>query len=812
MSEDPPTASDESPDSDPTLRQDAVADSTLQIGPYHLRQKIGEGGMGEVWLAEQSHPIKRKVALKIIKRGMDSKEVVSRFEAERQALALMSHPFVAKVYEAGTTPSGSPYFAMEYVPGTPITEHCDRQKLNVRERLELFCQVCEGVQHAHQKAIIHRDLKPGNVLVTERDGKRIPAIIDFGVAKATAQKLTEQTMFTQLGVLLGTPEYMSPEQAEMTGEDVDTRTDVYSLGVILYELLVGALPFDSTELRGAGVEGIRRMIREDDPPRPSTRVSAVGEQSTNSARARQVDLRGLRHQLKGDLDWITMRALEKDRARRYSSPMELAADIGRHLEDKPVLAGPPSQSYRLGKFFRRNKLGVIAATAVLLALVGGLGAMGFGLTRATRAEREASEKAATAEAVSDFLVELFLLANPVQTAGEVMTVKDLLDQGVERLEEGFADQPAVRLRMASVMGQTYQGLGFPEDSFALYTVALDLALASLGEDHLMTLNARSDLSWIYYKMGDYDSAAEQILLVIPRLREQFGDGERTMEAKALLGRYYSQDRQLEAADSLLIEALEYFESTYGDDHYQTLKIKGWLVSVRKRQGRIDEAATFATEAFEGVRRSFGAEHPVTLDRMNALAGVYARQGRSVEAEELYLECLALFRQAVGSDHAGTSNVCDTLGRFYLEQERYAEAESLLVEALEIRRNTLGPSHRGTIWIVDHLVRVYRGQHRRADAYRLTRDTIDDRRRAIGDEAGSVRYALYDLACFAALNGNRVEALDWLSQAADAGWHDIDLTVQAPDFESLRGDDEFETLVERIRDNAALDQAGDAASN
>jgi tetratricopeptide (TPR) repeat protein len=366
--------------------------------------------------------------------------------------------------------------------------------------------------------------------------------------------------------------------------------------------------------------------------------------------------------------------------------------------------------------------------------------------------------------------------------------------------------------MASVMGQTYQGLGFPEDSLALHTVALDVALASFGEDHLMTLNARSDLSLIYFRMGDYDRATEQLLLVIPRLREQFGDGERMMKAKALLGHYYARDGQLEAADSLLIEALEYFESTYGDDHNQTLLIKGWLVTIRKSQGRIDEAATFATEAFEGVRRSSGAEHPRTLDRMNSLAGVYARQGRSVEAEELYLECLALFRQALGSDHAGTSNVCHTLGRFYLEQERYAEAESILVEGLEIRRNALGPSHRATVGIGTLLARVYRGQHRRADAYRLTRDTIDDRRRALGDEAPSVRYALYDLACFAALNGNRVEALDWLTQAADAGWHDIDLTVQAPDLESLRGDDEFEIQVERIRDNAALQQADDAASN
>jgi non-specific serine/threonine protein kinase/serine/threonine-protein kinase len=298
--------------------------------------------MGEVWLAEQTEPVTRRVALKVIKQGMDTKQVVARFEAERQALAMMDHPAVAKVFDAGATPEGRPYFAMEYVKGVPITTHCDRHRLSNAERLKLFMQVCEGVQHAHQKAIIHRDLKPSNVLVSIQDGKAVPKIIDFGVAKATAQRLTEKTVFTQLGVLIGTPEYMSPEQAEMTEQDVDTRTDVYSLGVMLYELLVGALPFDPKELRSGGYDGIRRKIREEDPPRPSTRLSTLGDRSAESAKCRQVDLPSLQRQLRGDLDWITMKALEKDRTRRYGSPMELAADVERHLEHRPVLASPPS--------------------------------------------------------------------------------------------------------------------------------------------------------------------------------------------------------------------------------------------------------------------------------------------------------------------------------------------------------------------------------------------------------------------------------------------------------------------------------------
>ncbi|MHC4108277.1 MAG: serine/threonine protein kinase, partial [Planctomycetota bacterium] len=286
------------------------------VGPYHLLQRVGEGGMGEVWLAEQGKPVRRQVALKLIKAGMDTKQVVARFESERQALALMNHPNIARVFDAGETEQGRPYFAMEYVKGVSIIEYCDTHRLRTRDRLELFVQVCEGVQHAHQKGVIHRDIKPSNVLVAIQDDRPVPKIIDFGVAKATEQRLTEKTMFTQLGALIGTPEYMSPEQADLTGLDVDTRTDVYSLGVLLYEMLVGVLPFDSKELRKAGFDEIRRRIREDEPSRPSTRVSTLGESAADSARNRKTDPGTLSRRLRGDLDWITMKALEKDRTRR----------------------------------------------------------------------------------------------------------------------------------------------------------------------------------------------------------------------------------------------------------------------------------------------------------------------------------------------------------------------------------------------------------------------------------------------------------------------------------------------------------------
>jgi WD40 repeat protein len=327
---------------------------TEVIGPYRILGLLGAGGMGEVYLAEQSRPLRRRVAVKIIKRGMDTEQVIARFESERQALALMNHPNIARVFDAGEQ-DGRPYFVMEYVPGIPITEYCDRQRLTTRERLALFAIVCHAVQHAHQKGIIHRDLKPSNVLVSVQDGQPVPKVIDFGVAKAIDQRLTERTLFTQHGLLVGTPEYMSPEQAEMTGLDVDTRTDVYSLGVLLYELLVGALPFDAQALRRAGFDEMRRMIREDDPVKPSTRVSSLGEKGAEIAKRRQTDLKSLGRQLRGDLEWITLKALEKDRTRRYSTASEFAGDIERHLAGDPVLAGPPGIAYRTQKLVLKHR-------------------------------------------------------------------------------------------------------------------------------------------------------------------------------------------------------------------------------------------------------------------------------------------------------------------------------------------------------------------------------------------------------------------------------------------------------------------------
>ena len=399
-----------------------------QIGRFKLLQRIGEGGFGVVFMAEQQTPVKRKVALKIIKPGMDTREVVARFEAERQALALMDHTNIAKVLDGGATESGRPFFVMELVKGVPITEYCDQNQLSTKDRLRLFTTVCQAVQHAHQKGIIHRDLKPSNVLVTLADGQPVVKVIDFGVAKANNQKLTEKTFFTAFGQMVGTPQYMSPEQAEMSCLDVDTRSDVYSLGVLLYELLSGTTPLEAKRLRTAGYAEMQRMIREEEPLKPSTRLStSSGEQLTAIAKHRAISPDKLTREIRGDLDWIVMKALEKDRNRRYESPGSLGADVDRTLNDEPVEACPPSQSYRLRKFIRRNRLLVLTATIVTVALVCGLGLALWGMNRARDSAKLAENQREKAETLLRENFELAVREVMLKSfEGEVEPVQELL--------------------------------------------------------------------------------------------------------------------------------------------------------------------------------------------------------------------------------------------------------------------------------------------------------------------------------------------------------------------------------------------------
>ena len=460
-----------------------------KIDRFKLLQKLGEGGCGVVYMAEQTEPVRRKVALKVIKLGMDTKQVIARFEAERQALALMDHPNIAKVLDAGATATGRPYFVMELVKGIRITDYCDENHLSTTERLGLFTQVCQAIQHAHQKGIIHRDIKPSNILVTLHDGKPVPKVIDFGIAKATEQPLTEKTVFTAFGQFMGTPAYMSPEQDELRGMDIDTRSDIYALGVLLYKLLTGKTPFDAKELLQAGLDEMRRRIREEEPMRPSTRLGTmVDADLTEIAQQRHSEPAKLTRFIRGDLDWIVMKCLEKDRTRRYETANGLATDIRRHLENEPVLACPPNAAYRFQKMVRRNKLAVAAVTAVVAALAIGLGIATWqyfekskAYNRAVAAESQAKTEASKNQQEKLFLAAMLAGVGPSKAKGrDTVMLREILDETAKRVGKELTNQPEVEADLLIILGKTYEDLGEYTNALAMTKEALDLRKTCFG--------------------------------------------------------------------------------------------------------------------------------------------------------------------------------------------------------------------------------------------------------------------------------------------------------------------------------------------
>jgi eukaryotic-like serine/threonine-protein kinase len=583
----------------------------LDIGPYHMLRPIGRGGMGEVWLAEQKEPLRRRVAIKLIKAGMDTREVVARFEAERQALALMDHPAIAKVFEAGSTPQGRPYFVMEYVTGIPVTAYCDRHKLSTLQRLELFVRVCEAVQHAHQKAIIHRDLKPSNILVSEVDGKPLPRIIDFGVAKATSQRLTADTMFTRVGDIVGTPGYMSPEQADSSGEDIDTRTDVYSLGVVLYELLVGALPLD---FRNVGFEEVLRKLREEEAPRPSTRMRTLGEQSSVTARNHGTDPAKLARLLRGDVDLIALKALEKDRSRRYSTASELAADIGRYLRNEPVLARPASAGYRARKYVRRHRLGVAVAAAFTVVLLAFAAAQTLQLQRiiserdrATRERDRADRERDRANRITDFMTGMFKLSDPSEARGNSITVREILDKASKQVDPGLARDPELQAKMIHVIGAVYAELGLYSRAIPMMERAVDIRRRVLGPGDKDTLMSESNLALLL----DYQ------------------------------GRYAE-------AEKLELETLDIRRRVLGPEHADTVSSMNNLAILFADEGRVAEAEKLQRETLGITRRAMGQEHPYSLRAMGNLAATLEAEGRYGEAERLLRETLDIQRRVFGT--------------------------------------------------------------------------------------------------------------------------------------------------------------------
>jgi eukaryotic-like serine/threonine-protein kinase len=717
---------------------------------YRILQRVGSGGMGEVYEAEQLEPIRRRVALKVIKRGMDTDAVVARFESERQALALMDHASIARVYDAGATPDGRPYFVMEYVSGIPITDYCDQNRLGLRERLGLFIRICEGVQHAHQKGIIHRDIKPTNVLVTVHGDQPAPKIIDFGLAKATAHILTERTLYTELGQLVGTPEYMSPEQAEMSGLDVDTRTDIYSLGVLLYELLVGTLPFDPEALRAGSYDDMRWRIREEEAPRPSTRA----EQGPRRGRPELA----LPKQLRGDLDWIVMKAIEKDRTRRYASASDLAADIHRHLNDEPVMAGPPSQSYRMKKFVRRHKLAVAAASAVTLALLLGIVGTTVGLVRAKRAER-------AAEQISDFLVGLFKVADPESTLGNRITAREILDRGAERIDHELKDQPLLRARLLGTMGDVYKNLGLYSAARPLLESSLALRRDRLGESHLDVSDAEARLGELYRLAGNR-AGAESLLTRALATREK-ALGPRSPEVGAILcdlGMVYAAQGKFDKASPVLERSLAIREKALGPEHADVARSLNELGVLRWRQERYSAAESLFRRAIPIWEKSRGSNHPDVARSLNNLALVLREEGRSGSTIPLYRRALAIYEKALGPDHPRVAAVLSNLAQSLSDQGDYAAAIQLCERALTIKEKALGPEHPDVAATLQILAYSFKEQRKYDAAFPLLNRALAIREKTLAPDDPDLAWSLGDMGVLLRDRGDYVQAESYLLRA------------------------------------------------
>ncbi len=646
MEDEDPRFLEDSAQTQPTLDFDSIELNTpdAQIGPYKLLEVIGEGGMGTVYMAEQTEPVKRRVALKLIKTGMDTRQVIARFEAERQALALMDHPNIAKVHDAGATESGRPYFVMELVKGKPITEFCDEQRLDTEARLKLFQKVCQAVQHAHQKGIIHRDLKPSNVMVAMYDDQPVPKVIDFGVSKAVADKLTDKTMFTRFGQIVGTLEYMSPEQAQFNNLDIDTRSDIYSLGAILYELLAGEPPFEREKIKSQALDETLRMIREDEPTKPSTRMSQICE-ATQTAENRKNSFQKLGLILRRDLDWIVMKALEKDRTRRYETASAFTDDIQRCIDNEPVAAGPPSQSYRLRKFVRRNKTRLLAAGLafsglVICASVSTWYAMDAieseqaatdAAERARTSEKKALTEAKIANLVNEFVnVDLLGQANSHNEPSPDLTVREALDRAASGIGDRFKTEPMVKAELLKTIGEAYGSIGAYAEAIEKLHDADQLFQAQLGEAHRKSLQTHLSLLWVTHGQPDFDYSKIEDSLKSSLLMCEVELGiedETTLQARFQVADLFQHLKRSSEAVQISLQNLAICRRVLGNTHDTTIKTLQNLGICQFDQGNFVLAENRFRQVVVAWTETHGNDHPDTLNAMTNLARAINAQGK-----------------------------------------------------------------------------------------------------------------------------------------------------------------------------------------
>jgi serine/threonine protein kinase len=707
-----------------------------QVGTYRIIELLGEGGMGEVYKAERRFPIRQTVAIKVVKLGMNSREIVGRFESERQALALMDHPGIARVLDAGTTVGGRPYFVMDFVAGEPITQFCDRHRLSVGDRLKLFRQVCDAIGHAHTKAIIHRDIKPSNVLAYLNDGIPTVKVIDFGIAKAlTGDRLSDFTVNTGQGRAIGTYEYMSPEQAEGM-RDIDTRTDVYSLGVVLYELLTGAKPFDQSTLSNATDEEMRRLIREVEPVRPSTRLIELGPDATLLAERRQARLDALTKQLRGELEWIPLMAMRKDRSRRYLSPADLAADIRNYLDGRPLLAGPESRSYRLKKYVRRHQRSLMTA-AVVAGCLAGSGAYYVhslraeqaktraALTESERQRAEAQKQATIAIDSSNFLANIFRNANPNKSLGAKVTVVEALENAIHSLDDGLTKvEPITEAMIRFVTGTTLHSLGRYEEALPQLRRAreLDVKYRSPGDPQIpVTL---SDLALVLYNQGKI-AEAEPLYRESLRIHEadKPPDSEEIASSLNLLASLLKEQKKFDEAEQLSKRSLDIRRRLFPPNDPQIASSLNMLALIYWTQGKLDLAEPLVRESLQMRQATLPAGHPAVVTSMGNLAVLLRDQGKLSEAEPLCREALRLRRAVLPAGHPDIGVMTDNLARILEPLGNLADAESLFRETLAIRQEKLPP---GDPRIADSMFRlgmVLRKQGDVKQAESLLRDAL-----------------------------------------------------------------------------------------
>jgi serine/threonine protein kinase/tetratricopeptide (TPR) repeat protein len=796
--ESPPSAANLLPDRDDAFAG-ALAAGQIFAQRFQLVRKLGQGGMGQVWLADQTSPVRRQVALKLIKAGMYDESVVQRFQSERQSIAIMDHPAIAKVFDAGATPQGQPYFVMEYVPGLPITEYCDQKRLKIADRLELFIQACEGVQHAHQKAIIHRDLKPANILVVDVDGKPTARIIDFGLAKAVTPQLTDESLFTQRGLFVGTPGYMSPEQADTSVRDIDTRTDVYSLGVVLYVLLAGVQPFDTRQQKQS-FEEFLRMLREDEPPLPSTRVASEKASSAATAAARSTEPGQLVKLLRGDLDWIAMKALEKDRARRYGTPSELVADIRRHLNHLPVVARPGSVAYHVRKYVRRHRVAVGVAIVFMLAGAAFTALQAAELLRITRERDRADRERDRATRVTDFMTGMFKVSDPGLARGNSVTAREILDKASNDIGTGLARDPQVQAQMMQVMARTYVNLGLYARAEELARRAMNARMTLLGPNDPKTLESMTQLGLILHReghaaeaeklerqayegthrvlgpddpltlesedylasalvyLGRFDEAEKLEREVVERATRVLGpDSDRTLRAMDNLGSALLWQRRHAEAEQEYRQLLAVAGHTWGPENPGTLRATSSLATSLAAEGRLAEAEPLDRSTLVTEERVLGPDHPLTGDTRESLAYVLSREGKRTEAERLYRESLASRIRTSGPESSLTLFSKHELADLLYDMGRYREAEILARETLEAQVRTLGPENLYALRSKELLASILIKEGNYAEAADFARGPFEARMRNLGPEHAETLGSLRLLGTAMALNHQYADA-------------------------------------------------------